>query len=230
MTEYLLFVVFPYLATLLAVGGGLYRYYSDRFSYSSLSSQFLENRRLFWGSVPWHYGVVIVLLAHLLAVLFPGPWGNLVGSPARLYVVEITWMALGLLTVAGLVVLVVRRLTGPRVRAVTSAMDWILLAALLVQVSLGVHIAMNYRWGSIWFLYTAVPWLVSLATLKPQTQSIAALPLIVRVHFFTAFVVIGLFPLTRLVHLVTVPLSYLWRPYQVVIWFRRPSSRPDGSG
>src|SRR3989304_617028 len=104
-----LFVVFPYLCVIIAVGMGIYRYFNDRFSYSSLSSQFLENRALFWGSVPWHYGVIIILTAHLLAFLFPAQWADLIAPQFRLYALEITGLALALVTVLGLGVLVVGR-------------------------------------------------------------------------------------------------------------------------
>jgi len=80
MTDYIFFAVFPYVALAVAVGGGVYRYANAQFSFSSLSSQFLENRALFWGSVAWHYGIVLILLAHLAALLFPGSWGRLAPS------------------------------------------------------------------------------------------------------------------------------------------------------
>ena len=67
----LFFIVLPYVAFTLAILAGLYRYFTNRFSYSSLSSELLEKRLLFWGSVPWHYGIILILLAHLLAGLFP---------------------------------------------------------------------------------------------------------------------------------------------------------------
>ena len=84
MSDTILFVAFPYVAVVLAIWGGVHRYRHDRFSYSTLSSQLLENRSLFWGSVPWHYGIVIVLLAHLLGFLVPGMWAqshSCAGSP-----------------------------------------------------------------------------------------------------------------------------------------------------
>jgi nitrate reductase gamma subunit len=221
MLDVILFVAFPYIAVILAVLGGIYRYFADRFSYSSLSSQFLENRTLFWGSVPWHYGVIIVLLAHLLALLFPGQWAALIGEPVRLYVLEVTGLALALMATLGLVLLIVRRLRNARAFAVTSALDWVLLAALLAQVALGFWVALFYRWGADWYLHTAVPWLVSLLTLSPQVQYVTVLPLVVKLHMLGGFVIIALFPFTRLVHLVTFPVTYLWRPYQVVIWNRR---------
>jgi nitrate reductase gamma subunit len=76
MSDIVLFAAFPYVAVVLAVFGGVYRYRINRFSYSTLSSQLLENRTLFWGSVPWHYGIVIVLLAHLVGFLVPGKIGR----------------------------------------------------------------------------------------------------------------------------------------------------------
>lgn len=221
MSDFVWFVVLPYLAVLVAVGGGIYRYYTDRYSYSSQSSQFLENRTLFWGSVPWHYGIMIVLLAHFLAALFPGFWGQVIGQPTRLYILEVTGLALGVITIVGLVALIVRRIRFPRIRVVTSHMDWVLLAFLLFQVVLGLWVALYFRWGSAWYLVKAQPWLVSLVTFDPEIQNVETLPLVVKLHLLGGFGIIALFPFTRLVHLVTVPVSYLWRPYQLVIWNRR---------
>ncbi|MBI4537884.1 MAG: respiratory nitrate reductase subunit gamma [Gemmatimonadetes bacterium] len=223
MLNFVLFVIVPYLAVALAVVVGTYRYFDDRFSYSSLSSQFLENRHLFWGSVPWHYAILLILTAHLLALLFPRAWAGIIAAPARLYGLEVLGLALALLATAGLAILVLRRLRSARVATVTSVLDWVLLVALLAQVALGFYVALFYRWGADWYLYTAVPWLVSLAKLNPETQYVVALPWAVKLHFVGGFLIVGLFPFTRLVHLVAFPFWYLWRPYQVVIWNRRPS-------
>ncbi len=222
MLDTMLFAVFPYVAVVLAVVVGISRYFGDRFSFSSLSSQFLENRALFWGSVPFHYGILLVLLAHLLALVFPAQWAALIAEPIRLYVLEVTGLGLGALALVGLAVLIVRRLRQPRVLAVTSAADWVLLAILLGQVALGFWVALVYRWGSDWYLHTAVPWLISLGSLSPQAQYVTALPWAVKLHMLGGFVLVAVFPFTRLVHLVTFPVTYLWRPWQVVIWNRRP--------
>lgn len=222
MFDTILFVAFPYVAVALAVAVGLLRYYKDRFSFSSQSSEFLEKRELFWGSVPWHYGIVLILTAHLLALSFPGAWGALLAAPERLYTLEIIGLALAAMTLFGLVALIVRRLQKPRAFAVTRPLDWVLLAALLAQVALGLWVALVYRWGSDWYIRTAVPWLRSLIVLQPDIRFITALPWVVKLHMLGGFVLVALFPFTRLVHIFTVPVTYLWRPYQVVIWNRRP--------
>jgi nitrate reductase gamma subunit len=225
MMDLILFGVFPYVAVALAVAVGFYRYVVDRYSWSSHSSQFLESRVLFWGSVPWHYAILLILLAHLLAFLFPEGWGVLLGRPLRLYMLEVSGMALGLATVVAVVLLLVRRATSDRVAAGTSVIDWVLLAALLLQVATGVYIAFTLRWGGVWYLHTASPWLWSLVKLDPQVQYLAVLPAIVKVHAVNAFFLVAIFPFSRLVHVVSVPLSYLARPYQVVIWCRRQAAK-----
>lgn len=221
MWNSVLFVAFPYVALTIAILMAIVRYRNDRFTYSSLSSQFLENRALFWGSVPWHYGVIPILGAHVLALVFPGLWGDLIADETRLYVFEVTGLALALMTVVGLALLLARRIRNARALAVTSTMDWLLLVVLLVQVVLGTWVALVYRWGSDWYLHTAVPWLLSLLRFEPQTQYVTALPWVVKLHMLGGFLVILLFPFTRLVHLVTFPITYLWRPIQVVVWNRR---------
>ncbi len=234
----LLFVALPYVAWTLAILGGLYRYFTDRFSYSSLSSQVLENRLLFWGSVPWHYGIILILLAHLIVALVPGPAGWVLRQPVARVVLEVAGNALALFALLGIVALIVRRL--PRrspAHAATSTMDGILLVVLLLQVLSGVSVALLQRWGSLWYLSTAVPWFWSIASFQPDASAVSVLPGLVQFHFVLGFVVILLFPFTRLVHLVTVPITYLWRPYQVVVWNRargaaggpRPAPRSLGA-
>jgi nitrate reductase gamma subunit len=225
MTDLILFGIFPYVAVALAVAVGFYRYFIDRYSWSSQSSQFLESRVLFWGSVPWHYAILLILLAHLLAFLFPEGWGVVLGRPLRLYMLEVSGMALGIATVVAVALLILRRATNDRVAAVTSVVDWVLLAALLVQVATGVYIAFTLRWGGVWYLHTASPWLWSLVKLDPQVQYLAVLPVVVKVHAVNAFFLVAIFPFSRLVHVISVPLSYLARPYQVVVWYRGQTTK-----
>jgi len=215
------FIVLPYLALALAVGVAAYRFYARPFTYSSLSSQLLESRKLFWGSVPWHYGIGLILLAHLLAAFFPALAGVLLGSPLRRLVLEATGIALAVYALLGLVLLIVRRIGYAALpRFVTSRMDGLLLALLLFQVATGIGVALFNRWGGLWYLHTAVPWFWSLARLHPEIATVAALPALVQFHFVVGMLIILVFPFSRLVHLIKFPLRYLWRPYQKVVWYR----------
>ena len=112
----------------------VYRYRTNRFSYSTLSSQLLENRTLFWGSVPWHYGIVVVF-AHLIGFFIPGMWANLTSNAGTLYTVELIGFTFGLAALVGTVRADLPPLHNKeRILAVTSPMDGVLLLSLLVQV------------------------------------------------------------------------------------------------
>jgi len=219
VSDLFLFGAFPYLAVALAVGGVIYRRRALRHTVTARSSQLLEGRLLFWGSVPWHHAILAILVAHLGATLVPASWAKLLGAPVRLYVLEVTGMGLGLLALIGIVLLLVRR---GALASSTGAMDWIVLVALALQAATGVYIAFTLRWGGAWYLQTATPWLASLARLSPEIDRMAVLPGVVKLHAVNAFLLIGLMPLSKLIHVTTIPLEYLWRPPQVVVWRRAP--------
>ncbi len=221
MIDLFLFGIFPYIAIVVAVGGSIWRYVTNQFSYSSISSQFLESRQLFWGSVSWHYGIIILLIGHLIGVFFPSGVMAFNSVPVRLYILEGTALALGLLVLVGLGFLLLRRGTNPRIRQVTSYMDVVLLLLILLAVVTGIGTAIFYRWGSAWFVQTATPYLWSLGTFAPKVEYMASMPLLVKIHTANTFVLVAIFPFTRLVHMLSVPLAYLWRPYQIVVWNRR---------
>jgi len=221
MFDTLLFAILPYLAVSIAVVGGLYRYFQSRISFSSLSSQLLENRQLFWGSIPWHYGIVILLVGHILGWIAPGGVAAFIGVPARLYLLEVTAFGLGLFALVGITALILRRTTSARVRAVTTAMDMLLLLLLLFQVVAGLYTAATVRWGSWWYISNAVPYLTSLVILQPKIQLATTMPLVVQLHILNAFLLVAIFPFSRLVHIFTLPITYLWRPYQQMVWNRR---------
>lgn len=220
----LLFGVLPYVALFLFFLVTIQRYRTQPFSYSSLSSQFLENRLHFWAVVPFHYGILVVLPGHLIAFLIPRQilWWS--GTPLRLAVLEVTALVFGLLTLIGLVASIIRRLTVAKVNRVTSKADWLLYAMLLFQVASGVAIAISYPWGSSWFAILAAPYFWSIVKFHPQVEYVTSLPWLVKLHIIDAYAVIGFFPFTRLVHALVAPGPYLWRKAQVVRWYRDPSA------
>jgi nitrate reductase gamma subunit len=216
------FAILPYVAMVLFFVGTIHRYRNEAFTYSSLSSQLLENKQHFWAVVPFHYGIIAVLTGHIVAFLVPRQILLFNSRPLRLYILEISALIFGLTTLVALFALIARRLTDPRVRVVTSKADWVLYAMLVTQVFSGVYVAVFYRWGSAWFAASAAPYLWSLVRLNPNIAVISAMPLAVKLHIINAWLVIAFFPFTRLVHILVVPNQYLFRKRQVVRWYRRP--------
>lgn len=221
MFEIMLFVVFPYVALAIGIVGTLYRFVTNQYSFTSLSSQFLENDLQFWGSTLWHYGIIPTTVIHLAGFAIPKVMVALHSTPETLYLAELAGKIFGIMALFGGGILIYRRLTSTKIRAVTTPVDWVVLGLLFGQVLFGLILAFAYRWGAVWFVHTATPWVVSLATFQPAPQYVTALPLAHKVHFLTGFVLFALMPFSRLVHLTTIPFSYMWRRFQLVIWTRR---------
>ncbi len=85
----------------------------------------------------------------------------------------------------------------------------------------GVYIGVTLRWGGLWYLHTMSPWLWSLVTFSPTIDYPTVMPLVVKLHAVDAFILVALFPFTRLVHVISVPLAYVARSFQIVVWNRR---------
>ncbi|HNT50367.1 MAG TPA: respiratory nitrate reductase subunit gamma [Cyclobacteriaceae bacterium] len=212
------YIILPYLALFIFLLGTIYRYRNVKFQISSLSSEFLEGKKLFWGSVPFHWGMLFLFFGHLTAFLIPRSvllWNS---HPVRLLVLEVAAFAFGLSMLVGLINLIYRRWTQDRIRVVTSWMDHLVEILLVTQVFLGLWVALEYRWGSSWFASSLTPYLRSIFLLEPRMDAVVAMPLVIRLHIIGAYLIVMLFPFSRLMHALVAPLDYIWRPYQRVIW------------
>jgi len=212
------FIGLPYTVITLFLIGSIARYKKRGFQVSSLSSQVLENKKLFFGSNPFHYGLLFLFVGHLTAFLFPKSviaWNSL---PVRLIILEVTAFAFGITTLFGAVMLIIRRFGTKRIWIVTSKMDLVVYFLLFTQIITGLIIAYYERWGSTWFATSLTPYLKSIFTFTPNIKPITEMPFVVKLHMISAFTIIGVIPFTRLMHILVFPFNYFFRRYQYVIW------------
>ncbi len=222
MHDYFLFIGLPYVALFSIIVVTIYRFNSNRYGFSSLSSQFLEKKKLLWGSVPWHIGLFIIILGHGAAFFTPKLLQSLVANKTVMYILEIIGLTAALFALFGLIVLFVRRLRNSRIQAVTSNMDLVILTLLTVQIVLGILTATLYQWGSSWSPGIVGPYMHSIFTFNPDMSYVKELPFVIKAHIVIAWLIILLVPFTRLVHMFSLPITYIGRLPQVVVWsFRR---------
>lgn len=221
-TSQIFFGALPYVAIATLIIGVLYRYMTLGFKLTSLSSQFLEGKKLFWGSQLFHWGIFVVFLGHVAMFVLPGVVLAWNGDPTRLYILELVLFIFALSALVGMLLLIARRLTSSRVRVVTTKTDILVYALIIVQILTGLGIAFFYSWGSSWFASSVTPYLWSIFYFSPQIGAVDAMPVLIQFHIVLAYVIIGLIPYTRLVHFMVFPLNYVWRAYQVVVWNWNP--------
>lgn len=225
--DLLFYVIFPYIAIVLAFVGWFYRIGYDSYSVSSQSSQFLGDKKtLLFGSYLWHYSIIAILFMHAFGILLPDLFSMIVTNDTRT-IWEYAGYVLATIALLGMVSLIYRRINNKRLTVVTSFADWIVLFLLTLQISLGLYVAISSEAiGSAWFISTMVPWLQSLIFGTPNYQAVASLGnsnWLYALHFINGMVLIALIPFSRLGHLLLYPFRYMWRKYQVVVWNKNPS-------
>ncbi|HJV37009.1 respiratory nitrate reductase subunit gamma [Geomonas sp.] len=218
MLNNFIFIALPYLAIALVLLVTPYRFLSNRLTWSAYSTQFLERKLLFWGINPWHYGIIPVLAAHIIGFCFPGPIRALLGNRETLLFVESCGLGLGIFSLMGCLLLLLRRCNAPNLKRVTFSSDWLVLYLLAFQAGTGVYIGYFLRWGSAWYLHTAVPYLWSIVSFNPQLEYVADFPLVFKLHAASAFLIVALLPFTKLVHLLYLPIDFLKDPPILYRW------------
>jgi nitrate reductase gamma subunit len=210
-----LWLIFPYICLTIFVLGHVGRYRYDKFGWTSRSSQMYEDRILRWANPMFHFGILAVFLGHVMGLGVPKTWTDAVGVSEGLYhfmAISVGAVA-GVFTIVGFVGLLYRRRFTKAVLGATTKMDklmYLMLAVViltgLINTGSGVVGHYDYREGvSIWFR--------SIFYFDPQPQLMAGAPLSFKLHGFLAFSLFAVWPFTRLVHVFTAPLGYLFRPY-----------------
>jgi nitrate reductase gamma subunit len=230
--DVLLWGALPYVVALVLVAGTIWRYRYDQFGWTTRSSQLYESRLLRIASPMFHYGLFVVLAGHLMGLLIPKAWTDLVVSQETYHLVALVAGTLaGIATLVGIALLIYRRRTTGPVFLATTRNDKLMYVVLVAAIVLGMVATLtgghtptgeehNYRETvSIWFR--------SLVVFQPDVAAMAASTWQFKVHILIGLGLIALIPFSRLVHAFTVPLHYLFRPY--VVYRSRDSIPPTPS-
>ena len=213
------FQLYPYIALAVFFVASWARFDRSMYTWRTGSSQMLSGRGMRIGSNLFHLGVLAILAGHLVGLLTPhSVYEHFITAPQKQLLAMVAGGIFGAVCFVGIVILLVRRLFDPRIRATGTTGDALILILLFMQLVLGLssilisrqhmdggemiklgewaqHIV-TFRWGAAAFIIDA-HW-------------------IFKAHIFLGMTLFLVAPFTRLVHVWSIPVSYLWRPYQVV--------------
>lgn len=230
----ILWVIVPYVAIAMFIGGHVWRYRYDKFGWTTRSSQLYESRLLRLGSPLFHFGILLVALGHVGGLLIPESWTKAVGvseSTYHFFAVSLGTVS-GLMTLSGIAILIYRRrTTGPVFSATTrndKAMYALLVATLLA--GLGTTVIGNLTGHPHDYRLTVAPYFRSIFYLHPDVNLISAAPVGFRIHVTLAWILFAAWPFTRLVHVFSAPLGYMTRPYIVYRSRSATGARPPKRG
>ncbi len=216
----LLFGYYPYLAISVFFIGSLARYDRDQYTWRTGSSQFLRADELRLGSNLFHIGILLLFVGHFVGLLTPPAVYHALGlsTSAKQILAVIAGGVFGGVCLKGIIILIRRRLTDARIRATSSRMDIFILLLIGVQLALGLltlPISLYHYDGANMLLLGE--WAQRIVTFRSgAADQISEIGIIFKLHLFLGQTLFLVFPFSRLVHVWSVPLGYVTRPYQVV--------------
>jgi nitrate reductase gamma subunit len=163
--------------------------------------------------------MLAVIAGHVVGLLIPREWLEFFGITEHLYHLGATWLgtAAAVVTIAGLVILLSRRGAVRRVARVTSPMDIVMYVFLAGSILLGTIAVLQFQVLGAGYDYrgSVSPWIRSLILFQPDVSLMAGVPLAFQLHVLCSTALFLIWPYTRLVHVLSVPIWYLFRPYVV---------------
>ncbi|MDN7124750.1 respiratory nitrate reductase subunit gamma [Pseudidiomarina sp. 1APP75-32.1] len=215
------FGIYPYIALAVMVIGTWIRYDREQFTWKTSSSQMLEKKQLRRGSIAFHIGILAIFVGHFVGLLTPSEVWYVLGisTSAKQIIAIVAGGIAGVICFYGLTILIVRRLKNPRIRANSSTMDIAILLLLYAQLILGllsIFVSLDHLDGSTMVLLMS--WAQNTLTFDATTAAAAMTDVhwIFKLHVTLGLTIFLVFPFTRLVHMLSVPMQYLRRQHQVV--------------
>lgn len=212
MADIFWWVIFPYLTGLIMIVGLLYRYAFNQISWTAPSTEFFEKKWLRIGSPLFHWGIVFAFLGHVMGMIIPQGFYDMLGISAHMYHTGaiIGGGLAGLMVVAGLVILLIRKITIDPVRSHATFADFFVVISLLFVAGTGTFMTLIYNTMVVSYEYreTIGPWFRSLFILQPKFSIMSDVPFIFKLHVISAFSLIATIPFTHLIHFYSVPVTY----------------------
>lgn len=216
----LLFGYYPYLAITVFFVASAARYDRDQYGWRTGSSQLLRADELRKGSNLFHIGILLLFIGHTVGLLTPPEIYHGLGlsTSAKQILAVVAGGVFGSVCMMGMVILIHRRLTDPRIRATSSRMDIFILLLIALQLALGLltlPVSLYHYDGSSMLLLSE--WAQRIVTFRSgAADQLLEVNFLFKLHLFFGITLFLLFPFSRLVHVWSVPLGYVARPYQIV--------------
>ena len=219
--HHLLYGIYPYIALATLAIGSIIRFDREPYTWRSGSSQLLRRKQLMVGSVLFHVGVLFIFVGHLVGLLTPIALFDALGIShgAKQLLAIVAGGIAGVAAIIGATLLIHRRFFDPRVRAASNFSDNMIILILWVQLALGlatIPLSAGHLDGHEMVKF--MNWAQGIFTFQGDAASyIADVHIIFKMHLFLGLTIFVLFPFTRLVHMLSAPVRYLWRGgYQIV--------------
>ena len=215
-----LFGVYPYVALTIAIIGTWVRFDLSQYSWKTGSTQMLRTKNMRLASNLFHVGIIVVLLGHLFGMLTPHfLYDRFISASHKQILAVVVGGIAGVFCWFGLVMLMWRRFTDDRISNTSSFSDKLILVLLFIQLNLGLlSIFTSVKHLDGLTMLNLAGWAQDITILRPwhAAARIEQTDLIYQLHMALGITLVMIFPFTRLIHIISAPIWYFGRRYQIV--------------
>jgi nitrate reductase gamma subunit len=216
-----LFGFYPYLCMVAFFLGSWARFDRGQYTWRAQSSQLLRRKQLLWGSILFHVGILGLFFGHFFGLLTPPEVYHALGlsTKAKQLMAIVVGGILAVVCFVGMTMLIHRRLFDSRIRLTSKPTDIFILLFIYFQLILGiVGIPVSLANADGTYMLVMAEWARNILLFQPgSAELLAGVPWIYKIHIAAGMTLFLLTPFTRLVHVWSAPIWYLFRPgYQIV--------------
>jgi len=213
-----LFTYLPHIAFAVFWFGLITRIIYANRTIQARSTQLLARNGIRSGSNLFHIGIIAVFLGHF-TLFIPEKVYHLVMSTETKRLVALSMGSFfGIMAFAGMIILIWRRFFVDNLKKTSNFHDYFIIILLLAEAALGLMSVGTTAAGTVPQYAALGEWAQKVITFQPDAGAvIASHSIIYKIHILIGLIIIMIFPYTKLMHMLVVPVAYFFRSgYQLV--------------
>ena len=205
------FGYFPYIALLIFIVGHFARYKYDHNLLETLTAKTPRSNIMHFANTMFHCGIIVVFFGHLFGLLTPEYlYTKLITTATKQSLTIIIGTCFGGMCFIGISIILYQRLFVATIRAKSKKSDICLLLIIYIQLCLGLYsiLSSTHNLHEQHILEVST-WIQNVITLQANNpHAIVSKPWVLQLHIFLGFILIMIFPFSKLIHIWHAPLKY----------------------
>lgn len=207
-----LFTYLPHIAFAVFWFGLITRIIYANRTIQARSTQLLARNGIRSGSNLFHIGIIAVFLGHF-TLFIPEKVYHLVMSTETKRLVALSMGSFfGIMAFSGMIILIWRRFFVDNLKKTSNFHDYFIIILLLAEAALGLTSVGTTASGTVPQYAALGEWAQKVITFQPDAGAvIASHSIIYKIHILIGLIIIMIFPYTKLMHMLAVPVAYFFR-------------------
>lgn len=207
-----LFTYLPHIAFAVFWFGLITRIVYANRTIQAKSTQLLARNGIRSGSNLFHVGIIAVFLGHFTLFIPEKVYHLVMTTETKRLVALSMGTFFGIMALVGMIILIWRRFFVDNLKKTSTFHDYFIIILLLAEAALGLTSVGTTAAGTVPQYAALGEWAQKVITFQPDAGAvIASHSIIYKIHILIGLIIIMIFPYTKLMHMLVVPVAYFFR-------------------